>query len=294
MTSTTVLHSGLHFGEGPRWHEGRLWYSDFGDHAVHAITVDGIDERIVEIPGQPSGLGWLPDGSMVVSSMTDQRVLRFDGTNLTEHADLTGLAGWWVNDLVVAADGTIFVGDFGFDLDAFLAEHGIEGVLGEPGPTSTVLSRIAPDGTRSVAATDMVFPNGSVITPDGMTLIVAETLALRLTAFDLYSDGTLDNRRVWADLSGLLAAPDGICLDAEGAVWVANATAPQCLRVAEGGEILDTVDTTQTAFACMLGGDDGRTLFIMTAPDSNHEARAASRDGRIEVASVNIPHAGRP
>jgi sugar lactone lactonase YvrE len=231
---------------------------------------------------------------MVVSSMTDQRVLRFDGTNLTEHADLTGLAGWWVNDLVVAADGTIFVGDFGFDLDAFLAEHGIEGVLGEPGPTSTVLSRIAPDGTRSVAATDMVFPNGSVITPDGMTLIVAETLALRLTAFDLYSDGTLDNRRVWADLSGLLVAPDGICLDAEGAVWVANATAPQCLRVAEGGEILDTVDTTQTAFACMLGGDDGRTLFVMTAPDSNHEARAASRDGCIEVATVSVPHAGRP
>jgi sugar lactone lactonase YvrE len=140
----------------------------------------------------------------------------------------------------------------------------------------------------------MVFPNGSVITPDGMTLIVAETLALRLTAFDLYTDGTLDNRRVWADLSGLLAAPDGICLDADGAVWIANATAPQCLRVAEGGEILETVDTTQTAFACMLGGDDGRTLFVMTAPDSNHEARAASRDGCIEVATVSVPHAGRP
>ena len=294
MTSTTILRSGLHFGEGPRWHDGRLWYSDFYDHAVHAITADGDDERIVEVPGQPSGLGWLPDGSMVVSSMTDQRVLRYDGTNLTELADLTGLAGWWVNDLVVTDDGTVFVGDFGFDLDAFLAEYGIEGVLGEPGPTSTVLSRIAPDGTRSVAATDMVFPNGSVITPDGMTLIVAETLALRLTAFDLYTDGSLDNRRVWADLSGLLVAPDGICLDAEGAVWVANATAPQCLRVAEGGEILETVDTTQTAFACMLGGDDGRTLFIMTAPDSNHEARAASREGCIEVATVTAPHAGRP
>jgi sugar lactone lactonase YvrE len=178
MTTTSILRSGLHFGEGPRWHDGRLWYSDFYDHAVHAINLDGNDERIVEVPGQPSGLGWLPDGSLVVSSMTDQRVLRWDGTSLTTHADLTGLAGWWVNDLVVTGDGTIFVGDFGFDLDAFLAEHGIEGVLGEPGPTATVLPRVAPDGTRSVAATDRVFPNGSVITPDGMTLIVAETLAL--------------------------------------------------------------------------------------------------------------------
>lgn len=294
MTSTSILRTGLHFGEGPRWHDGRLWYSDFYDHAVHAITLEGVDERIVEVPGQPSGLGWMPDGSMLVSSMTDKRVLRWDGTTLAEHADLSAHAGWWVNDLVVAADGTAWVGNFGFDLDSFLAEHGIEGVLGEPGPTATVLCRIDPDGNVDVAATDIVFPNGSVITPDGGTLIVAETLALRLTAFTINADGSLTDRRVWADLSAVMGAPDGICLDAEGAVWIANAIAPMCMRVAEGGEIVDTVDTSQTAFACMLGGPDGRHLFVMTAPDSDHAARAGSADGCIEMTHVAMPHAGLP
>ena len=294
MTSTSILRTGLHFGEGPRWHDGRLWYSDFYDHAVHAITLDGVDERIVEVVGQPSGLGWMPDGSMLVSSMTDRRVLRWDGTTLSEHADLSAHARWWVNDLVVAADGTAWVGNFGFDLDSFLAEHGIEGVLGEPGPTSTVLCRIDPDGNVDVAASDIVFPNGSIITPDGGTLIVAETLALRLTAFTINADGSLTDRRVWADLSAVMGAPDGICLDAEGAVWIANAIANQCLRVAEGGEILDTVDTSQTAFACMLGGPEGRHLFVMTAPDSDHIARAAAAEGCIEMAEVAVPHAGLP
>lgn len=294
MTTTSILRIGLHFGEGPRWHDGRLWYSDFYDHAVHAITLDGVDERIVEVAGQPSGLGWMPDGSMLVSSMTDKRVLRWDGTTLAEHADLSAHAGWWVNDLVVAADGTAWVGNFGFDLDSFLAEHGIEGVLGEPGPTATVLCRVAPDGTVDVAATDVVFPNGSVVTPDGKTLIVAETLALRLSAWDIAADGSLTDRRVWADLSAVMGAPDGICLDADGAVWIANAIAPMCMRIAEGGEILDTVDTSQTAFACMLGGPEGQHLFVMTAPDSNHAARAASADGCIEVAHVAVPHVGLP
>jgi len=294
MTTTRILRTGLHFGEGPRWHDGRLWYSDFYDHAVHAIDLNGNDERIVEVPGQPSGLGWMPDGSMLISSMTDKRVLRWDGSSLTEHADLSAHAGWWVNDLVVAADGTAWVGNFGFDLDGFLATHGIEGVLGEPGPTATVLCRVDPDGTVSVAANDIIFPNGAVITPDGKTLILAETLALRLTAFDIGAHGALTNRRVWADLSPVMGAPDGICLDADGTVWIANAIANQCLRVAEGGEILDQVETSQTAFACMLGGDDGRTLFVMTAPDSNHEERAAARAGNIEVATVGVPHAGRP
>lgn len=294
MTSTSILRAGLHFGEGPRWHDDRLWYSDFYDHAVHAITLDGVDERIVEVVGQPSGLGWMPDGSMLVSSMTDHRVLRWDGTTLSEHADLSAHAGWWVNDLVVAADGTAWVGNFGFDLDSFLAEHGIEGVLGEPGPTSTVLCRIDPDGNVDVAASDIVFPNGSVITPDGGTLIVAETLALRLTAFTINADGSLTDRRVWADLSAVMGAPDGICLDAEGAVWIANAIAPMCMRVAEGGEIVDTVDTSQTAFACMLGGPEGRHLFVMTAPDSDHTARAAAAEGCIEIAEVAVPHAGLP
>jgi len=294
MTTTSILRTGLHFGEGPRWHDGRLWYSDFYDHAVHAIDLDGNDERLFEVPGQPSGLGWMPDGTLLVSSMTDRRVLRWDGSSLTEHADLAEHAGWWVNDLVVAADGTAWVGNFGFDLDTFLDVHGIEGVLGEPGPTATVLCRVDPDGSVSVAANEVVFPNGAVITPDGRTLIVAETLALRLSAFDIDADGSLVNRRVWADLSAVMGAPDGICLDTDGAVWIANAIANQCLRVAEGGEILDQVETSQTAFACMLGGDDGRTLFVMTAPDSDHTARTAATEGCIEVAEVAVPHAGRP
>jgi sugar lactone lactonase YvrE len=294
MTTTSILRTGLHFGEGPRWHDGRLWYSDFYDHAVHAIDLDGNNERLFEVPGQPSGMGWMPDGTLLVSSMTDRRVLRWDGSSLTEHADLSAHAGWWVNDLVVAADGTAWVGNFGFDLDAFLATHGIEGVLGEPGPTATVLCRVDPDGTVGVAANDIIFPNGAVITPDGQTLILAETLALRLTAFDIGADGSLTNRRVWADLSAVMGAPDGICLDADGAVWIANAIAPQCLRVAEGGEILDQVETSQTAFACMLGGPDGRHLFVMTAPDSDHTARAAAAEGCIEVVEVAVAHAGRP
>jgi len=294
MATTSILRSGLHFGEGPRWHDHRLWYSDFYDHAVHAIDMDGNDERIIEVAGQPSGLGWMPDGSLLVTSMTDRRVLRWDGATLVEHADISAHAGWWANDLVVADNGTAWVGNFGFDLDTFLATHGIEGVLGEPGPTSTVLCRVDPDGAVSVAAHDVVFPNGSVITPDGRTLIIAETLALRLTAFDIADDGSLTNRRVWADLSSVMGAADGICLDAEGAVWIANAVAAQCLRVAEGGEILDQVDTTQTAFACMLGGPEGRHLFVMTAPDSNHDARAATTEGAIEVAEVTVPRSGLP
>jgi sugar lactone lactonase YvrE len=294
MVAAEVLREGLHFGEGPRWHDGRLWYSDFYDHAVHAIDLDGNDERILEVEAQPSGLGWMPDGSMLVVSMLDRKVLRWDGSSLTEHADLSGLATWHCNDMVVDAAGRAYVGNFGFDLDTFLAEHGVEGVLGDPGPPSTVLMRVDPDGTVAVAADEIMFPNGTVITPDGRTMVLAETLAMRLTAFDVADDGTLSNRRAWADLSARMCAPDGICLDADGAVWVANALAGQCLRVAEGGEVLDEVETSQTCFACMLGGPDGTHLFALTAQSSDHSVAGASRTGRIEVAEVSVAHAGRP
>jgi sugar lactone lactonase YvrE len=294
MGDARILHEGIHFGEGPRWHDGRLWYSDFYDRAVHALDLDGGDERVLEVEQQPSGLGWMPDGSMLVVSMLDRRVLRWDGSDLSEHADLSGLATWHCNDMVVDGTGRAYVGNFGFDLDTFLEEHGVEGVLGDPGPTPTVLARIDPDGTVSVAAEEVVFPNGAVITPDGTTLILAETLAMRLTAFDVSGDGTLSNRRVWADLSERMCPPDGICLDAEGAVWVANALANQCLRIAEGGEVLDEVTTSQTCFACMLGGPDGRHLFAVTAQSSDHRVAGAARDGRIEITEVEVPHAGLP
>ena len=292
--STTVLRNGLFFGEGPRWHEGRLWYSDFYDHAVHAIDLDGNDERMLEVESQPSGLGWLPNGDLLVTSMLDRKLMRWDGVSLTVHADLGNHFTWHANDLLVDATGGAYIGNFGFDLDVFLEENGVEGIFADPDSLATVMCRVDPNGEVTVAANEMIFPNGMVITPDGKTMIVAETLALRLTAFDIAADGTLSNRRVWADLSSELAAPDGICLDAEGAVWIATALTPRLLRVGEGGVILDEIATTMNTYACMLGGPEGKHLFAMTAPSSDARVASASRNGAIEVVEVSVPHAGRP
>jgi sugar lactone lactonase YvrE len=277
---TRVAREGLYFGEGPRWHDGRLWYSDFYDHAVHALSPDGTDERVFEVAGQPSGLGWLPDGRALVVSMVDRRVLRreTDGSLVT-HADLSGIATFHCNDMVVDATGRAYVGNFGFDYE-------------QVGPKPATLARVDPDGTVTAAADELLFPNGTVVTPDGATLIIAETMGQRLTAFDVADDGTLTDRRVWADLSAEGIAPDGICLDAEGAVWVANCRARNVVRVGEGGRLLEEVTFSQLCFACMLGGADGRDLYVMTAPSSAHDSRAA--DGRIEVTTVVVPHAGRP
>jgi sugar lactone lactonase YvrE len=283
-----VVREGLTFGECPRWHEGRLWYSDFYDRAVHALAADGTDERVVEVARQPSGLGWLPDGRLLVVSMIDRRVLRRepDGT-LTTHADLSGLATFHCNDMVVDRSGRAYVGNFGYNFETAGREGGAE-------PQTATLARIDPDGTVTAAAEDLMFPNGTVITPDGATLIIAETGGHRLTAFDIAADGTLGGRRVWADLSERPILPDGICLDAEGAVWVANAFSPGLLRVGEGGVIRDEVTFSQPCFACMLGGADGRDLYAVTAPSAlSHEA-SKSRAGRIEVITVDVPHAGLP
>lgn len=292
--TTRILRDGLYFGEGPRWHEGRLWYSDFYDHAVHAVDLDGNDARIVEVGAQPSGLGWLPDGDLLVTSMLDRRLMRWNGSDLTVHAELGGHFTWHANDLLVDDLGRAYIGNFGFDYEIFLEEHGIEGLFADPESLSTVMCRVDPDGTVSVASAGMIFPNGMVITPDGRTMIVAETLALRLTAFDIAADGSLSNRRVWADLSAEMAAPDGICLDAEGAVWIATALSPRLLRIGEGGVVLDEITTTMNTYACMLGGPDGRHLFAMTAPSSDSRLASVDRNGAIEVAEVAVPHAGRP
>ena len=232
--STRILRTGLRFGEGPRWHDGRLWYSDFYDHAVHAIDLDGNDERLIEVVSQPSGLGWLPNGDLLITSMLDRSVVRWDGSELHPYADLSMHFTWHGNDMLVDEQGRAYVGNFGFDYEEFLAEYGLDGLLGEPGPTSTMICRVDPDGSVHVAADELIFPNGMVLTPDGRTLIAAETLALRLTAFDVAPDGSLSNRRVWADLTEHFGAPDGICLDAEGAVWIAAATTPRAMRIAEG------------------------------------------------------------
>jgi sugar lactone lactonase YvrE len=227
--------------------------------------------------------------------MTSRQVRRLepDGS-LVLHADLSDIATHWCNDMLVDPEGRAYVGHFGLDLDAFVAEHGEAAVLSEDAPTRSHVMLVLPDGTVDVAADEMRFPNGTVRTPDGTTLIVAETLALRLTAFRIAEDGTLHDRRVWADLSEQLLPPDGICLDADGGIWVANALGAECVRVEEGGRITDRIATGQRAFACALGGDDGTTLFVCTAQTSEAAACTAERTARVEVATVDVPGAGSP
>jgi sugar lactone lactonase YvrE len=286
-----VLSEGIYFGEGPRWHDGRLWFSDFYAKAVKSISLAGDLRTELEIDDRPSGLGWTPDGSLLVVSMTKRQVLRrAPGGAGAVHADLSGIATFHCNDMVVDAAGGAYVGNFGFDLDAAIEARGIPSVLAEH--TAATLAYVAPDGTVSAASGDMHFPNGPVITPDGKTLILGETLGGVLTAFDIQPGGKLSNRRVWAETSPRV--PDGICLDAEGAIWVANPIAPECVRFAEGGAVLEVIETEMPCYACMLGGEDGRTLFMLTAPSSLAHVAAAAPKGKLLVATVDVPRAGRP
>ncbi len=277
---TTVL-DGLAFGEGPRWHNGRLWFSDMHAHRVMATTEDGVAEVICEVPDQPSGLGWDPHGNLLIVSMIDRRLVRLtaDGS-LAEVANLFDIAPWHCNDMVVSASGHAYIGNFGFDFD-----HGAK-------PHRTNIVRVGPDGAVSEAAGELGFPNGMVITPDGATLVVGESFGGVLTAFDIASDGSLSNRREWAKLEG--AVPDGICLDAAGAIWIACPLTGRVLRIAEGGEVLDEISCGRGAFACMLGGDDRRTLFVCTAEGSNPAETVKTMTGRIEAARVDTPGAGLP
>lgn len=276
-----TLLDGLTFTEGPRWHDGRLWFSDFYTQRVLAVTPEGKVETILEVPQRPSGLGWLGDGTLLVVSMLDRRLLRVEGGRARLHADLASIATGPCNDMVVDARGRAYVGNFGFD------RH-----RDEP-PRTAVLARVDPDGAVTRAALELDFPNGSVITPDGGTLVVAETMGQRLTAFDVAADGALGNRRVWASLAGVF--PDGICLDAEGAIWVADARGPDLLRVRQGGTIERRIPagSGRHAFACMLGGADRRTLYVCTCTGSG-PAMADKRDGRIETVRVDVPGAGLP
>ena len=279
---TDVLLDGLAFPEGPRWHDGRLWFSDMHSHVVLALDVStGAVEQIVEVPACPSGLGWLPTGELLIVSMEDRRLLRFDGSTLHQHADLTPWATFHCNDMVVSADGRAYVGNFGWDLH------------GGGAPTPATMVRVDPDGAAAAVADDLMFPNGTVITEDGRTLIVGESFAARLTAFDIADDGSLSRRRVWAQLDGGVV-PDGICLDAEGAVWLASPMTNECVRVREGGEVLERVAFDRGAFACMLGGEDRRTLLACTAHESSPGEAAAQRGGRIEAVRVDVPGAGLP
>jgi sugar lactone lactonase YvrE len=272
--------SGLCFGEGPRWHDGRLWFSDFYVHQVRSVDESGKAETIVEVPGRPSGLGWRPDGTLLIVSMTDRRLMRFAKGNLAVEAELKSLASGYCNDMVVDGQGRAYVGNFGYDRHA-----------GET-PRTTCLIRVDPDGSVHKAADGLLFPNGTVITPDGRTMIVGETFAHRLTAFDVASDGTLSNKRLWAVIDACY--PDGICLDAEGAIWVSDPFGHRVLRVLEGGRITDSIDLApRGAYACMLGGADRRTLYVVTNSGSG-PGIADKRDGRIETMRVDVPGTGWP
>jgi sugar lactone lactonase YvrE len=292
MSVAAPLVTGLYFGEGLRWHEDRLYYSDFHDHAVSACTADGRVEKLFEIVGNPSGIGWLPDGRMLVVAMEERQVLVVDNGAVSVHADLSEIATFWANDMVVLPSGRAYVGNFAFDLDTFIDTEGPVALYGDPGPPKGTLAIVEADGSVRTGPGEMRFANGTCVTPDGRTLVIAETLGRCLTAFDIEADGSLSGRRLWAELG--FVAPDGICMDAEGCVWLANAIAPECLRVAEGGEIRDRVETTQAAFCCCLGGTDGTTLFVATAAGSHRSIVKQARSGFIRSAKVDVPGIGSP
>jgi sugar lactone lactonase YvrE len=277
--SPRVIIDDLVFPEGPRWHQGRLWFSDIHDHRVVVSDEEGNAETVVEVAGQPSGLGWLPDGRLLIVSMTDRRLLRFEHGQLVEVADLSDLAPYHCNDMVVDQQGRAYIGNYGFDLD------------GGEEPTGTTLVCVEPDGEAWVVVEQMLFPNGIVVTPDNRTLIVAESFGQRLSAYDIDADGSLANPRIWADLRPNV--PDGICLDDEGAVWVADPAHRGVMRVKEGAGAIDWISTgDRRAIACVLGGRGGRTLFICTATSTDPQKCIDARAGRIEAVEVDVPYPG--
>ncbi len=272
-----TLITGLALGESPRWHDDRLWFSDWGAQEVVAVDLDGKSEVIVRVPTVPFCIDWLPDGRLLIVSGREGLLLRTepDGSLVT-HADLTALSDRPWNEIVVDGRGNAYLNNIGFDFPA-----------GEVAPG--ILALVTPDGSARQVADGVAFPNGMVVTPDNSTLILAESYGNRLTAFDIAADGSLSNRRVWADLDG--GFPDGICLDAENAIWYGDVPNKRCVRVREGGEVLQMIDLDRGCFACMLGGVDKRTLFLMAA---EWGGPASMADGRRmgQVLTVEAPAAG--
>lgn len=277
----TTFVSGFQFLDSLRWHQGHIWTSDFFRSEVIRIGLDGRSEVMAKIPGDPSGIGFLPDGTPLVVSQHEQKVYAIKaGGTLALHADLHGLVRGNANDMVVLPNGNAYVGNFGFDVHA-----------GEvPKPTNLVLVR--PNGKAEVAASGMMFPNGAALVPGTNTLVVAETFAARIAAFDVAEDGSLENRRVWAQLpAGSL--PDGLCCDANGTVWVASVWGDQgerFIHVAEGGEILDVIHTPgRWAIACTFGGPELQTLYCATAETTLEDHRRRISRASIEQVTPPVP-----
>ena len=303
QTTLKLLLENVYFSEGPRWHNNKFWFSDFYQHAVFSVDANGTVEKIVDIPNQPSGLGWLPNGDMLIVSMHDQKLMRFSDGVLSLHSDLSHLTKFTCNDMVVDNDGHAYIGNFG------TTQHNID-------VKPTCLIHVTPDGKASIVAENLEFPNGTVITPNGKKLIVGETYAGRLTAFDINSDKTLSNRQTWAKMiptrifyiskvrrflkqvpketNFAPRVPDGICLDEGMGIWVASPTTFEVFRIEEGGNVTDIISTPQRAYACMLGGESGKTLYISTANDSTPEVARSQPMGKIYTTEVKFARAGNP
>ncbi len=276
-----VILDGLWFPEGPRWHDGALYFSDMHGRAIWRLAPDGKSGKIGEFDDEVSGLGWLPDGTMLAVSMSRRCLLRLTAQRWELAVDLSSYTANPINDMVVDQQGRAYVGGFGFNL--FAGE--------EPRPTGLLC--VEPSGRTRMVAGGLNFPNGMVITPDGKSLIVGETLGERMTAFEIQPDGSLVNQRVFASIAGLI--PDGCCLDAEGAVWVAWPGSNKVVRLQEGGKITGTIELPgRHAYACMLGGADRRDLYICTALGHMPDVIKAKAEGKIEVVRVDVPGAGLP
>jgi sugar lactone lactonase YvrE len=278
-----TLMTGIVFGEQPRWHEDRLWFSDWGPPEVIAVDLEGNSEVILQAPSFPCCVDWLPDGRLLVVSARDGQLLRQDPDgSLVTHADLTGLSDPAPgNELVVDGRGSIYVNGGGFDLMA--------GEEFAPG----IVALVTPDGSARQVADGIAFPNGMAVTADNSTLIVAESYASKLTAFDIAADGGLSDRRVWANLGD--GVPDGICVDAENAVWYADVPNKRCVRVREGGEVLQTIELDRGCFACALGGPDRKTLFMMATEWSGPAGMfEGPRTGQVVTAAAPAAGAGWP
>tara|TARA_B100001027_G_scaffold208648_1_gene174121 strand:- start:90 stop:1016 length:927 start_codon:yes stop_codon:yes gene_type:complete len=308
MKELKKLTGGLYFGEGPRWHENKLWFSDFYSHKVMTLDENNSLETVCEVPSQPSGLGWLPNGDLLIVSMLDRKILKFSEGSISVHADLSEYVEHKCNDMVVSRDGTAYVGNFG---------------MGDAGESmnSTHLMIVKSDGTVLKGPDNLLFPNGTVITEDGKKLIVAETLGAKLTSFDIEDNGELINRKLWARTSPLfslliikflsslgfdlskvdfsrysknLHVPDGICLDEKNGIWIASPTSKAVVRIEKGGNITDIISTPKGAFACMLGGKDRKTLYVIISNSSDPEEAQASPEGEIHSIEVEIPGVGKP